>query len=211
MNADSQESTPPELSAAAHSEWDRHVEAVLRGIAHALNNRAAALSAVIELAREPDEDSAVSSILGTELERVGDLVATVRSMVSGRGAPQAFDPADAASEAQAILTLHAELRDRRVAIHADGAPPVRLPRWMFLRALVVLGANTARVTPAAKIVLSGDGDWLVARVDSPDAPIAPSACLTELTRAMEGETLESGYGFRVPTLAAIRKREGREG
>jgi hypothetical protein len=211
MTAGSHDPEPTELSAAAHSEWDRHVEGVLRGIAHALNNRAAALSAVIELAREPDEDSAVSAILGTELERVGGLVATVRSMVSGRGEPQAFDPADAAADAQAILALHAELRDRRVEIRAEGAPPVRLARWMFLRALVVLGANIARTMPAAEIVMSGDGDWLVARAEDPGATLAPTACLTELARAMGGETLESGYGFRVPTLAAVRKREGRAG
>lgn len=212
MTPETPEHGRPQLSAAAHREWDGHVESVLRGIAHALNNRAAALAAVVELSRDPDEDSAVSSILGTELERVGELVAAVRSMVSGKGAADAFAPADAASEAQAILRLHAELRDRRVAIDASTAPPARLQRWMFVRALIVLGANAARAVANAKIVVVADGDWLVARTDDANAPSAGlTPCLIELAQAMGGEPLSTGYGFRVPSLAALRRREGREG
>lgn len=214
MTADTPDHGRPDLSAAAHREWDGHVESVLRGIAHALNNRAAALSAVIELARDPDEDSAVSSILGSELERVGDLVLAVRSMVSGKDAADAFAPSDAASEAQAILRLHAELRDRRVSIDASGAPPVRVPRWMYVRALFVLGANAARGGGAvdARIVVVAEGDWLAARTDAASTPSGgPTPCLIELAHAMGGEPLPTGYGFRVPTLAALRKREGREG
>jgi len=206
----------PELSAAAHSEWDGHVEGVLRGIAHALNNRAAALSAVIELSRDPEEDSAVSAILGTELERVGGLAAAVQSMVSGKDGPDAFDPGDVVPEAQAILRLHAELRDRRVTIVASGAPPLRMPRWMFVRTLVVLGANAARAVQDAKVVMAAEGDWLVTLAEVGDATALSTGItpyLNELAHAMGGEPLltKRGFGFRVPTLAALRRREGREG
>jgi len=179
-----------------------------------LNNRAAALSAVLELARDPAEDSAVSAILGTELERVGDLVSAVRSMVAGKGGREAFDPADVALEAQAILQLHAELRNRRVTIVATGAQPLRVPRWMFVRALVVLGANVARACQDAKVVIAAEGDWLItlAAVDVAAASTGITPCLTELARALGGEPLrtKTGFGFRVPTLAALRRREGRE-
>lgn len=216
MPTDIPDYSRPELSTAAHSEWDGHVEGVLRGIAHALNNRAAALSAVLELARDPGGDSAVSAILGTELERVVGLVAAVRSMVAGKGGPEAFDPADVASEAQAILGLHAELRDRRVTIVATGAAPLRLPRWLFVRALVVMSANAARAVQDAKVVIVTEGDWLVTLAEVDDATALPSGitpCLNELAHAMGGEPLRrrGGYGFRVPTLAALRRREGREG
>jgi len=140
----------------------------------------------------------------------------VRSMLSGKGGPDAFAPADVAPEAQAILRLHADLRDRRVTIEATGAPPLRVPRWMFVRALVVLGANAARTVQEAKVVIAAEGDWLVTRAEGEDATAQSTGItpyLIELAHAMGGEPLraEKGYGFRVPTLAALRRREGREG
>ena len=212
MTADTSDHTRAELSAAAHREWDGHVESVLRGIAHTLNNRAAALSAVIELVRDPDEDSAISSILSTELERVSDLVGAIRSMVSTKDRIDAFAPADAAAEAMAILRLHAELGDRRVTIEAGSAPPLRVPRWMFVRALVVLGATAARTVADAKVLVRAEAEWLVVRTDDASAPsVGPTPYVTELAHAMGGEPLRTGYGFRVPTLASLRRREGREG
>jgi hypothetical protein len=200
------------LSAPAHGEWDSIVESVLRGIAHALNNRAAALSAVMELARDPGDDpGVVTSILGSELERVSGLVGAVRSMSSSKGTADAFAPADAATEALAVLRLHADLRDRTLTIDALGAQPLRLPRWMFVRALVVLGASATRSVEVAKVVMTSEGDWLIVRVDAGTSLGVPTPYLRELAHAMEGQPLKpaDGYGFRVPTLAAIRRREGR--
>jgi hypothetical protein len=203
----------PQLSAAAHSEWDTVVENVLRGLAHALNNRAAALSAVMELAQDPgDDQDVVTSILGTELERVGDLVAVVRSMSSSQGAPDAFAPADAATEALAVLRLHADLRDRTMRIDTSRAAPLRLARWMFVRALVVLSVGAVRTGEGTTIIVAEEGDWVVVRSEADaSSPSAPTPYLRELAFAMGGEPLApaDGYGFRVPTLAAIRRREGR--
>src|SRR5687767_8277197 len=93
----------PTLSAAALNEWRQHVESVLRGIAHALNNRATALSAVIELSQDPvEEPSITNSILATELERVRSLTAAVRSIGAPRSGVEAFAPGDAAAEALAV-------------------------------------------------------------------------------------------------------------
>lgn len=215
MADDTSNKRSPESSAGAHGEWDGLVESVLRGIAHALNNRAAALSAVMELSRDPGEDpGAVTSILGSELERVSDLVGAVRSMLSSKGGADAIAPADAAAEALAVLLLHADLRDRRLTIDASGAQPIRVPRWMFVRALVVLGANAGRAAAVTNVLVTADGDWLVARVDDAGASLGePTPYLAELALAMDGAPLKSGegYGFRVPTLAALRRREGREG
>lgn len=212
MSEDTRDQAEPALSAAALGEWNDHVAAVLRGIAHALNNRAAALSAVIELSEEPaEEPSVTSSILATELERVRELTAVVRSLGAPRNGVEAFAPSDAASEALAVLRLHAEQRDRMISIDANSAPPIRMPRWMFVRSLIVLGAGASRGSANVKLVVVEDGEWVVTRVDGPDSP--PSGItpyVLELACAMGGGPLAGRYGFRVPTLAALRQREGRE-
>jgi hypothetical protein len=202
----------PDLSAAALTEWQELTEQILRGIAHALNNRAAAISAVLELSRDADEDpSTATAILGSELERVQDMVTVMRAM----GAPliriEAFDPADAARDAATVRGFHAQQRYRQVMFRALGAPPTRVRRWLFVRALIALGADAAREgahsdTPAT-VTLEGDDDWLVARAT--DHSGATSCYARELAAAMGGEPLHAALGFRVPTLAAIRRREGR--
>lgn len=202
----------PQLSAAALSEWGQHVESVMRGIAHALNNRAAALSAVIELAREPDDDPAsTGSILSSELERVRALAEVVRTVGPPRSGMEAFSPRDAAIEALAVLKLHAEQNEYPVAIEAADAPPTRVPRWMFVRSLIALGAaacNSGRA--AVRISVLEDGEWLVVRVEGASAAAAEvSPYAMELSRAMGGGPLEGQCGFRVPTLAALRQREAR--
>jgi signal transduction histidine kinase len=219
MAQDTREPEFPELSAAALREWNQHVESIMRGVAHTLNNRATALSAVIELARDPEDDdvAATASILGTELQRVRDLAELVRSIGPPRGGMEAFSPKDAAAEALAVLTLHAEQRDHPVTIDASSAPPTRVPRWMFVRSLIALGAAAANSARAAtRITVVEDGDWLVTRVESGGAKprceeLSPYAA--ELSRAMGGAPLERDAqercGFRVPTLAALRRREAR--
>jgi hypothetical protein len=200
------------FSAEACAEWTAHVEHVLRGIAHALNNRAAAVSAVLELSQEPAEEaSVVRSILATELERLRDLAGVVRLVGAPREGAEAFAPRDASAQALAVLAMHAAERDSRIVIDAATAPPIRVPRWMFVRALVALAVGVPFSRDGARsVTLTAveDGEWLV--VQSSDGDCAPSPLLAELARAMGGEPLTSGRrGFRVPTLAAIRQREGR--
>lgn len=205
---------PPEFTSEALREWGEYVEIVLRSLAHALNNRAAALSAVIELAREPDDEPAVtSSILTSELERVRELVEIVRTVGPPRGGTEAFAPRDAAEEALAVLKLYAEQRSHSVTIDAGSAPPTRLPRWMFVRSLIALGAAASSAETASRatirIVLREEGEWLVAGVEAGRGTTVPqSRYAAELARAMGGGPLDDGQsGFRVPTLAALRQRE----
>lgn len=203
------------FSEAALNEWVRHVEAALRGVSHALNNRAAALSAIIELSAEPAEDAeAIRSLLKAELDRVQTLSRAVRLVGAPRSGVEAFAPADAVREARAVLEFHADVRDRGVTIDAGKAAPVRVERWQFVRALIALAAECSRDHNAnvgrATITIFEDGDWLVTRVDGV-LDRGPTALVMELARAMDGEPLTEagGYGFRVPTLSALRRREGR--
>jgi hypothetical protein len=207
----------PELSAAALREWSHTVESVMRGIAHALNNRAAALSAVIELSRDPTDDPSVTgSILGGELERVQGLGAVINTLGQPRAGTEAFAPSDAAEEAIEVLKLHGQLRDRTITIDASSTPPTRAPRWMFVRSLIALAVAGSRGLLASTSKLSitvaedGGGDWIVASVDgayTPSTTASPYMC--ELARAMGGEPLDKPLGFRVPTLTALRQREAR--
>lgn len=211
QNADHPESRP-ELSAAALSEWSRQVDTILRGVGHSLNNRAAALSAVLELARDPEEDPKVyASILSTELQRVTELAATVRAVGAARHTADAFTAAEAVGDAHAALSQHPLARDRRVTFDVSSAPPLRVQRWMYVRALIALGGNAMQASRDTSIRVSGDGDWVVTRAHADGVGVKQGPYVTEIARAMGGEPLPDGTGFRVPSLAAVRKGEGRGG
>jgi hypothetical protein len=195
------------LSAGAAAEWTRIVEDVMRGIGHALNNRAAALSAVIELTAPPAEEPAViREILRGEMDKVQAIVQVLRSVGGARSDAEAFTPGDVAGDARLVLEYHAEWRDRIPGIDAGGAAPIRAPRWMFTRALVALAcAMLPSRTGAGAVRIATEDDWVVVRADA----AAPSPLVVELAVAMGGEPLGKGVGFRLPTLAALRRREGR--
>jgi hypothetical protein len=200
----------PSFSDAGIREWNGHVEAVLRGLAHALNNRAAALSAVLELSADPQEDGSTKSILDTELLRVRELADVIRMIGPARGGAEAFSPDEAGHLASAVLKLHADLGGQPAIIRAEQAPPVRLPRWMFVRALIALGATARTALPKntpLTIDMTPNGDWL--EVIVPGDAAATSGYVAELARAMDGDVIDGRAGFRVPTLVAIRQREGR--
>jgi hypothetical protein len=204
------DASPPagqvELSAAAQQEWNRHVEAILRGVAHALNNRAAALSALIQLADDSEPAPTLRAILATELDRVTGLAAALRIIGTPRPGEEAFAAADAASEALQVLALHSDQRDSTTGIDARDAAPVRAYRWMFVRALIVLAANAGRNSANVRVEIRSSGDDLMVTVAS-ETP-APSPYVQEIARAMGGEALSEGQGFRLPTLATLRRRAG---
>ena len=201
----------PDLSAAALREWGSIVEGVLRGIAHSLNNRASAISAVLDLSRDPDdESSAVGAILGREMERGQELVNVVRAIGTPLPRSAAFSMDEAAADAARVLALHADLRDRTVAFDV-GAAPTRVPRWMCVRALIALAAHATHGAPARTITLSAveEGDWILLRVRERGDAADQSPYTAEVVAAMGGELLADAFGFRIPTLAAVRRREGR--
>ena len=199
------------LSVEALQEWEGHVEDVLRGVAHALNNRAASVSAMLELSMEADRnDSATRALLAAEVQRLQELVDAVRAVGAPRAAAEAFDARDAAATARAVMTLHAALRDRTMTVDAPDVLAVRAPKWMFVRALVALAARGAGGGrgPAAIQLREEDG-WVVARTSGTNADGKRSCYADELPRAMGGEPLSAAPGFRIPTLAELRRREGR--
>jgi hypothetical protein len=185
-------------------EWNQHVECILGGVAHALNNRAAAMSAVLELARDTSgqDESAASSILGPELERINQMADAVATVGAPRRGIEAFAPSDAAAEVARVLRMHTKTRNGHVPIDARSASPVRVERWMFVRALIAVAAT------ASSVRIVDDGDWV--SVHAADTP-GESVLANELARLMEGEPVNNGKerGFRVPSLASLRRREAR--
>jgi hypothetical protein len=204
-----QPDSPPALSAAAVAEWVRLIEGVLRGVAHGLNNRAAALSALAELTSEPAEQPTVlREILDTEQQRVRDLVRVVRTIGAPRGDIEALLPDDVVDDVRAVLEHHPELRDGAVRIEVAHSTPIRASRWAFARALLALAAGLSggtRGTPRTLSILA-EGEWLVVVAATGSAPPTLAA---QLARHMGGEPLDGRYGIRLPTLAALRRREGR--
>jgi hypothetical protein len=205
VNRPSNASHQPELGAAAQAEWNRHVEAVLRGIAHALNNRAAALSALVQLADDSEPAETLRTLLSGELDRVGGLAAAIRSIAKAGEGEEAFLPSDAAAESRAVLALHSDQREVTTRIEPQGSQPVRTRRALFVRALIVLAANAGREDPEARLVIVSSEDDVTVRVEG---ATMPSPLIMEIARAMGGEALDEGRGFRLPTLGAIRRREG---
>ena len=201
-----------ELSTAAAAEWMYHVESILRGVGHALNNRASAIAASVELlggeGGDPGDAAAGRDIAAGEAQRIAALARLIRSLGDVEGPPQAFAPADVAAEAAELLALHRDFRDGAPAFETQAAVPVRTHRALLLRAIIAL--TTAGPAPV-RITLAAEGDWLVVTGVPAPAPGAPRAPLAgERARAMGGELLRDGrYGLRIPTLAALRRREGR--
>lgn len=202
------------LSVEALHEWEGHVEDVLRGVAHALSNRAASVSAMLELSMDSDRsDSATGALLPAELQRLNELVDVVRAVGAPRADAEAFDARDAAATARAVMSLHAALRERTVTVDAPSALAVRTPRWMFVRALVATVARGWGSTAGTSTIrLSEESGWIVSRVTTAGPAVAPerrSRYADELALAMGGEPLSGAPGFRIPTLAEVRRREGR--
>ena len=203
----------PELSAAAMREWEGHVESVLRGLAHALNNRAASVSAVVELWDDPGQSpGSTRTLLTAEVEQLRELVAAVRHVGAPRSQVEAFEPSGAAVAARAIVGLHADLRERMITIDGASAPPVRASKWMFVRALVALAAAVASrgsASDAAVIEIRGDAGWVVIRATRAGLTPVLTPYVLETARLMGGEPLVGVAGFRLPSLAELRRREGR--
>lgn len=209
LQSDARVDGAPELSLAAAAEWLRHVESILRGVGHALNNRASAIAASVDLLAgaggDPGDAAAGRELAADEARRIAAIARLIRSLGDVEGGAQAFAPADVAAEAAEILALHRDFRHGVPAFEATAAVPVRTHRALLLRALIALAPAEL---PRTRVTLAADADWLV--VMAAPAPVALTPLTVELARAMGGEPLNGGrYGFRIPTLAALRRREGR--
>ena len=204
---------------ASDAAWADESDAIVRGLAHALSNRILALGMAGESLDDPDERARADARaqVRVEAERLAQITRLLKLLPrDGQGRPQALQLAEVLADALALHAHHLELRDSPVSTAvAASALPVRVERWALLRALVLLVAAARRAARDATsrggaVVISVEGSDEECWVRSEGRLGAPGGDLESLATAMGGR-VESDGGLRLvlPSLAAVRRREGR--
>jgi hypothetical protein len=210
--------------------WFETIDAIVRGLGHALNNRALALSATIESldARRPVGQQLAAG-LSRESERLTDQLRQLRSLpFAVDREPMPLLVRDVFSVAMHLHRSHASLGDIPVYLEStQDTPPVFAPESALLHAtLVTLTAMKAYVAPGGIVRVTSTGTQDQAEVtflalrDPSDAHddwttralVSPAA----LASALLGSTLieiETQIGpdsatviWTLPSLKAMRRR-----
>lgn len=206
--------------------WATLLEALLRGIIHALSNRAAGVLALAEI--PPAEHDAESlGMLPHEGRRMQELLRLVKLLPAEPAAvPAALVADEVMADALAIMMLHPSGRELTWHVaESRAAQPVRVERWVLLRALLLL-MDAARERAAAggiravELRLSDSADSAAAVValsvaDADRSRLPAEAIgdpyLASLVQRLGG-TLFAGHELvlTIPTLAARRGTGNRE-
>jgi hypothetical protein len=159
---------------AAREAWQRVLDELLRGVAHALSNRVATVSAAAYMATGGEPlDATTAQALGAEAQRLEALLADLRALPArGDAPPEPLLLADAAREAIALHRHYLALRNVPVALTvAPGAPPTfgdgaQLAHLLLLALTALRSAWLAAhpeggEAPADAVTLhvDGDEDW----------------------------------------------------
>lgn len=213
-------SNHPDLSAtpdALHDDWTQFVDALMRGLGHALNNRLAGLSALADLAAEAasgvgpaTDDIEMRELMAGEVERLHELNRVVKLVPQDRDpVAEAIVMADLANDAAVVLAMLPVGRSAqwRVVVHRD-AQPVRTERWALLRAVLLL-ANAAyaaqgitraqgalsirsddertRITATVSAIASPDSSGAGALAEGPQKPFTAGPALRALVAHIGAE------------------------
>ena len=216
---------------AVDGAWLTLSDALLRGVGHAMNNRAAALSAVVQVLAATGPEGPLESALRSETGRLQRVVELLRLLPRRwESEPEPVLIGELVPSAIELLALHSDLPETRYAWEAEGGlSPVLIEPSLLIHVLCLLGtaaANEAARTGARAVTFRGSGSEDAVRVDillgesderladpaAPGAgedPMAAAALLAraggELTMENEGELRLS---FILPTLGAARRRAG---
>lgn len=152
------------------SPWLPELQAILRGIAHGVSNRVAALAALVELG-DAETAEGRADIL-EELRRLQQLNVQLKQLVAEpRPEAEALSLAEVCSQAAALHSLRLDQRDVPCRVEGTGDAAVRADRSSLLRDLLVLLAQAARENPSA-IQVRIEGDDVEARVRINDHVLA---------------------------------------
>ncbi len=217
---------------AAAECWVHIQEEIVRGIAHAMGNRVATLSAGLHLLR--DRTVVMQDpMLQSELDLLERLLVQLRELAGDTTQPEALLATDSARTAIALCLHHGRFRDRTVGVDDSGAvPPVRAVPAALMRAIIVAlvaAGDVAGNNRSAQVTLSLASDDDVvritatadARADSVTGVVSESAAagtgyqlaasaISWLLGSSGGRGLALGSGcvVEVPTLAASRRMSG---
>lgn len=198
---------------AETDDWSTLSDELLQGLVHALNNRVAALSAFVELARFGDEEADPLVVLPaeiTQLHRVNSLF----GLLPMRGSePEALELPLVLEDALRVHEHHPRLRGEPCEVVREGTPlPVRAPRWALFRALVILvqaakrSTHTVQGRGGSPLRVVGDSSAVSVRVTT---PVAPSASLLALAERCGGQCSrdDDELVLTLPSILELRRRE----
>jgi hypothetical protein len=199
--------------AAFTDDWQTLSDELLQGLVHALNNRVAALSALVELARLGDEEEDPLSALPSEIAQLHQVNGLFALLPARRSDAEALDPSVAMEDALHLHEHHPRLRGERCVVTYEGtATAVRVPRWAFVRALVMLihaakrAGESVQGRGCAPVRVRSDAAALGVHVET---SVEPSADLVALAARCGGAITQEGgeLTLRLPTLLELRRRE----
>jgi len=204
---------PQRDSTQLTEDWRTISEELLQGLVHALNNRVAALSAFVELAKLGDEEGDPLAALPAEIAQLHRVNAMFGLLPERKSEAEALELRDVLDDAIHLHEHHPRLRGEAVAVQFEGvAGAVRAPRWALVRALVILVHAAKRATEsvperggAAIRVLVNDEEISV----HVGTDAAPGVDLVALAERCNGSVTTSGddLTLTVPSLRALRRRE----
>jgi hypothetical protein len=199
-------------AAPIRDDWRTLSDELLQGLVHALNNRVAALSACVELAKLDDEGDPLA-VLSTELAQLHRVNALFGLLPERRSDSEALDLREVLDDAVRLHEHHPRLRGERITVTSDGTPGVvRAPRWALVRALVMLvhaakhAAESTNGRGGGVLHIRGDDATIAVHVattiePAPDLLAVADRCGGSVKRERDELVLE------LPSLRELRRRE----
>jgi hypothetical protein len=199
-------------AAPIRDDWRTLSDELLQGLVHALNNRVAALSACVELAKLDDEGDPLA-VLSTELAQLHRVNALFGLLPERRSDSEALDLREVLDDAVRLHEHHPRLRGERITVTSEGTPGVvRAPRWALVRALVMLvhaakhAAESTNGRGGGVLHIRGDDATIAVHVattiePAPDLLAVADRCGGSVKRERDELVLE------LPSLRELRRRE----
>ncbi|HEV7994519.1 MAG TPA: hypothetical protein VGP25_22040 [Gemmatimonadaceae bacterium] len=200
-------------ASAETDDWSTLSDELLQGLVHALNNRVAALSAFVELARFEDEDADPLVVLPEEIEQLHRVNGLFALLPSRGSEPEALELPLVLDDALRLHAHHPRLRGESCVVVHEGTPlPVRAPRWALFRALLMLvhaarrSSDTVQGRGGSPLRVVGDASFVSVHVGS---TAEPSAYLRSLAERCGGSCAREGdeLVLRLPSILELRRRE----
>ena len=198
---------------ARTDDWSTLSDELLQGLIHALNNRVAALSAFVELARFGDEDADPLVVLPAEISQLLRVNALFALLPSRGSDAEALELPLVLDDAIRLHEHHPRLRGERCVVEQDGTPlPVRAPRWVLFRILLMLvhaakrSSDTVEGRGGSPLRIAGDASVVSVHVAT---PAEPSDYLRTLAEQCGGACMREGdeLVLRLPSILELRRRE----
>ena len=198
------------MASSTSSTWLPELEAILRGLAHGISNRVAALSALVELG---DAETAEGrAAIDRELRQLQAVNVLVKQLAAEPRPAEAMMLEEVCREAAALHSLRLDLRDVPCTVDGEGDVAVRSDRVRLVRLLLTLLARSARRAPAGmRIHVTGDAREARVRITSAGgmSPVADGVALASVAAELGARVEEEsdGAGLVLPSLQELRRRE----